>query len=90
MIKPGDIIRWESIGVPTKDMRVVEVWDEGEPKQLLVTNPEDFQAMPKCFIALMADCVKVASGEPPARVKQSKKVDDFWKVPEGCVVGEDR
>jgi hypothetical protein len=88
--KIGDIVRWEAVGVPTRDMRVVDIFPN-EPKHIMVTDVDDFQSQPRCFFALAVDVVKVRDGEPPARVRKPNVVvsPDIWKVPDGCVLAEE-
>lgn len=61
----GDIIQWDAIGTDKEPMRVVDVWCDTEPFQLLVTDI-DGESM-KTSIALARDCVLVEQRPAPVR-----------------------
>ena len=88
-MKAGSIVLWAPIpGKPGKMWRVVEDWSDSEPKRLLLAEPEGTEG--KCSVALLCDCTFIQAGEPPTCARQGKAVVDIWKVPDNCVMAEDR
>lgn len=88
-MKAGDIVNWSPVpGKNGKDWRIVENWADSEPKRLLLAEPEGSEM--RCYVALLCDCSFVRAGEPPTRARQGSSVADIWKVPDNCVIAEDR
>jgi hypothetical protein len=83
--KIGDIIEWDNV-TGKRQYRIVEVWDDIEPRRLLVTDP--CGTTMRCYTALTIDCRLVERPEftPTRKFKRNienlKEKVEFDGVPE--------
>lgn len=64
MFKPGNIVEWSPIpGRQGRSWRVVQCWDDGEPKRLLLTDIDGVTM--RCDVALQCDCILLDNGTEP-------------------------
>lgn len=76
-----DIIRWTT-PAGSRDMFVVDVWEDTEPKQLLVTDPD--HTTQKCYTVLSCDCVLIEREEfytEPKRVRRPETAKPLIDYP---------
>jgi hypothetical protein len=82
----GDRVKWNTKS-GTREFDVVDVWEDSEPKQLLVTDTEHVTLT--CNIALARDCELISRDpeyKPKEYVREVRKVEPIIKIthtPEG-------